>query len=337
MVHDNVELHNVEEVQAIEGVEGVRLQRVPEAVRLKLNPSAQQKMLSPACAEIRFVAGKTPARVTLVSPGDATHATVFHGMFQADSFTIRRENQTLQLSVPERLQKLDAAYYADMPFPPSVCRILLGGGPVHLVSVEGEGIRPPTAEECPRRRYLAYGTSITHGAAATAPYLCYAAQTARRLNADLINLGSGGSAWCEPELADYIAARPDWDFATLALSVNMIGAGFTLEQFHERVAYMVNTVAGSNTNRPVACITIFPHFRDFGKAFEDTVKTGRSEEFRQKLRDAVAGCPHPNVHLIEGTEILTEIGGLKPDLIHPADNGMIAMGEHLARRLARIV
>ena len=213
---------------------------------------------------------------------------------------------------------------------------MLRGAPLRIHEVEGD-LRPPVAGEVPALRYLAYGTSITHGSAATGPHLTYVAQVARRLNADLINLGLAGAAHCEFELSDYIAARKDWNFATLELSVNMIGAGFHLDEFHERVSYMVNTVGGSDTSRPVACITIYPHHRDFTDAFNKPEQKGSPEEYRQKLRDAVAACPHPNVHLIEGTDILQDTGGLTTDLLHPSDNGMIQMGQNLARKLAPLV
>ena len=58
---------------------------------------------------------------------------------------------------------------------------------------------------------------------------------------------------------------------------------------------------------------------------------------REALRDAVAACPHPNVHLVEGAEILRDVGGLTVDLIHPADNGMIQMGENLAAALRPLI
>ena len=63
---------------------------------------------------------------------------------------------------------------------------------------------------------------------------------------------------------------------------------------------------------------------------------GRPEEFRQRLRDAVAACPYPNAHLVEGRDILPDISGLAPDLIHPGDNGMIDMGANLARVMAAV-
>jgi lysophospholipase L1-like esterase len=236
---------------------------------------------------------------------------------------------------------LDASFRAQMAFSPRVFRLVLGGsiarGPINLHAVQGEGIRPPTPEELPRLRYLAYGTSITHGSSATAAHLSYVAQAARRLQADVINLGVGGSAYCEPAMADYIAGREDWHVCTLALSVNMIGAGFSLDEFHKRVSYMVNRVAGADTRRPVVCITVYPHSRDFDPRFTGLQDKGTSEEFRQRLRDAAQACPHSNVHLVEGSEIMDDITGLREDLVHPGDHGMIRMGENLAARLEPLV
>jgi hypothetical protein len=96
---------------------------------------------------------------------------------------------------------------------------------------------------------------------------------------------------------------------------------------------MIDTISGANTSRPVFCITIYPHFREFGAALVNPAAKGTPEQYRQRLRDAVSACPNPNVHLIEGQDILSDIGGLTVDLIHPGDNGMIQMGENLARRI----
>ena len=336
MIYKNVELHNIDEVTDVgDGV--VRLQRAPEAVRLKLNKNAQEKVLSPANAEIRFVCEGPSVRLTLSSEGE-TDATVFYGPFQGKQpLVIGADPQVVELPArADRLARTPEDYGKAMVFSPKVCRIMLQGAPLRIHKIEGD-VRPPAAGEVPALRYLAYGTSITHGSAATGPHLTYVAQVARRLNADLINLGLGGAAHCEFELSDYIAARKDWHFATLELSVNMVGAGFSLDDFYERVSYMVNRVAGSDTSRPVACITIYPHFRDLGDSFSTPNQVASLEEYRQKLRDAVAACPHPNVHLFEGPDILQQFGDLTSDLLHPADNGMIQMGENLARKLKPII
>ena len=334
MIYANVELHNVAEVTPANDSDGVRLQRVPEEVRQRLNEGAQAAMLSPALCEIRFVNEGPSVKVTLSSEGESEF-TVFWGVFQErERYVATREPRAFEFFRPERLALLKPEHYTDMPFAPAVCRLMLGGNPVVLHTVEGEGLRPPTVDEVPSLRYLAYGTSITQGAAASRAHLSYAAQTARHLGADLINLGVGGSAFCEFELADHIAGHTDWHIASLALSVNMINKGFSHEEFYERVAYMVDKVAGADTNRPVACITIYPYFRDLTDLdLPEDNPSPRVEGFRQKLRDAVAAAGHPNLHLIEGPDILQGVHGLTPDLLHPGDNGMIQMGENLARKL----
>lgn len=336
MIYENVELHNVEEVVDLEDG-GVGLRRIPESVRWHVNEGCRYKMCQPASGEIRFVTDDGNAKVTLsVAPeteDDEIRAVIFYGDFQhgAPIHIGGRERRTLEIEPNPQLARLPKRVRESLIFSPDVIRIMLRGSPVAFYGAEGRGIRPPKPDELPSRRLLTYGTSITHGANASLPHLSYAAQLARRLRADLINLGSGGSAHCEPQLADYIAARGDWDIATLALSVNMMG--FANDEFYERVAYMVKTVASADTTRPVACVTLYSYYGDWGLETEEIHKKGTSADKRQALRDAVAAADQPNLHLIEGQDILVDIGGLTPDLIHPADNGMIQMGENLARRV----
>ena len=293
------------------------------------------RMLQPDNAEIRFVSGEPTVRVTLSSEAQ-TDVILFYGVFDGrQRFVITREPRTIEIPAPGvHLERLDPVHWKNLPFSPYVRRLILGGRrrePIIVHQIEGQDIRPPEPAEVPSLRYLAYGTSITHGFDAEGPHLTYVGQTAWHLGADLINLGVGGAAHCELVLSDYIATRTDWDIASLALSVNM--QGFALDEFYRRVSYMVNTVSGQNPDKPVACITLYPYFRDFGIDDPGAQYGGTPDEYRQALRDAVSACPNSNVRLIEGTEILTDISGLTLDLIHPGDHGMIQMGRNLAERL----
>jgi len=332
VIHENVELHNVAELRPAGG--GLRPQRVPEEVRLQLNEAAQQRVLQPDNCELRFVCESGDARVTLSSEGQ-TEVTVFYGTFDARRrHLVGREPVTISQPGPERLKDLDRRYWKDLPFAPQVCRLVFGGpqrSPVVLHEVSGTDLRPPRPEELPTVTYLAYGTSITHGFDCRAPYLSYAAQTAWHLGADLVNLGVGGSCYCEKAFADHIAGRTDWQIASLALSVNM--QGFDLEEFSRRVGYMVRTVAAADPDRPVACVTLYPYFRDLGIDNPERCYRVTAEQLRQALRDAVAAAGLQNLHLIEGQEMLTGIAGLTFDLLHPSDNAMIEMGRNLAGRL----
>ncbi|MFW6367363.1 MAG: SGNH/GDSL hydrolase family protein, partial [bacterium] len=270
MIYENTELHNV--VELVSCGRGLRLQRVPEAVRTCLNQGAQYRVLQPDNCELRFVSeSDREVSVTLSSEGE-TDVALFYGMFDSQvRHRIGREPTTITIGLPSlRLQDLDRKWWGSLPFSPQVRRLVFGGPrrePVMLHTVEGGDIRPPRAEELPSLRCLSYGTSITHGFFCEAPGLSYTGRTARLLGADLLNLGVAGACHCEPEFADHIAERSDWDVATLSLSVNM--QGFALDEFRSRVEYMVNTVAGADTSRPVGCITLFPYYRDFGLSYAE--------------------------------------------------------------------
>ena len=280
MIHENVEFHNVSEIY--EDLDpGLRLQRVPESVRKHLNERAQSRMLAAAATEIRFV--MSGDRVTIeLSSEEGCELIPFYGRLQGkERIRIPKEPTAIEITLPDRLPTVDEATRSTFHFSQDVWRLTLRGEGVRFHAIEGDGLHPPTPDEFPSLRYLSYGTSITHGAAATASHLTYVAQTAWRLRADLINLGVGVSAWCEPELADYIGARDDWDVASLGLSVNMIGGGFSDDEFRSRIRYMIEQVAGKHPDRPVACITLYPHFRDFGG---DPEAANHSDRFRQILR-----------------------------------------------------
>jgi len=330
MIHDSIEFHNVGDLRP-QGNGGLRLQRVPEAVRQNLEAGAREKVLSPANCEIRFYCHEDPVEITLSGP-EGGYVMLYHGPFQGEALYLSPEPRTFTISQHERLLDAPEDVFAGQVFSPRIARLICWRPQVCYHGVSGKDLRPPHPDELPRLRLLTYGTSITHGAAASDAQLSYAGQAARRLGADLLNFGVGGSALCEHAFADYMATV-DWNVASLALSVNMIGHGFSIPDFSERVRYMVNTIAGAHPEAPVACITIYPFLRDMLEQ-RGAQTTPKVEEYRQALRDAVADCPHDNAFVVEGPDILRDIGGLSADMIHPGDHGMIEMGQNLAAVLA---
>jgi lysophospholipase L1-like esterase len=335
VIYKKVELHNIEDLVSVEGFTGLRMQRVPESVRVKLNSDAQSQMCHPSCAEIRFVSDH-PVSIELSCPKGLGTVDVFYGPFQSlERYEIKRDISVIHVSRPDQMNLYDQSKLSDLSFSPDVCRLLMAGDAMFIHGMQSDNCRPPNRDELPRLRYLAYGTSITDSGNATAPHLTYVEQVGIRLGADVINLGSSGSAFCEPEIADYIAARKDWDFATLALSVNMLK--FPLSFFYERISYMINSICRSNHRRPVICITLFPYSREFGDTFIGMEDKGSPEDYREALRKAVQACSCKNLYLLEGSDILNDIGGLSPDLLHPGDQGMIFIGENLARQIKPLI
>ncbi len=335
MFFEDVELHNIEDLISVAGRPGLRMQRVPESVRRKLNDTAQIQMCHPTCAEIRFVSDQ-PVRIELSCPEGVGDVEVFYGPFQSrERYAIRQDNTVITVTMPDQMNLYDPSKLPHFHFAPDVCRLLMSGDCMFLHGIEGTHRRPPHRSELPKIRYLAYGTSITQQGNATGPHLTYVEQAGIRLGADVLNLGTGGSAFCEPEIADYMAGRPDWDLATLDISVNMLK--FPVDFFYRRASYMINTLCRSNPHRPVVCLTLFPYAREFGDTFMGLEDQGSPDDFRRALHQAVADCPHENIYLIKGSEILDDISGLSPDLLHPGDQGMIFMGENLAQRLKPLI
>lgn len=333
---DDMQFHNVGELRPPNDDGGQLIQRVPESVRTDLNEGAQSRMRHPAGVELRFVP-EGPVELTLsMEPGgsaDSGTVRVFWGPIQGyDEFEIGTEPTTFEVEIPEKLTRLNASATEDLAFDPQVCRVCLPGehrgGYTLYHGADGE-YRPPSDDELPDRTYLAYGTSITEGEAPMAEHLTYVNQTARRLDADLVNLGSCGTAYCDEAIADHIAERDDWDVATLSISVNMVGT-FPPEVFRERAANLVDTVASAHPDKPVACITIFRCSMDVVDGHEDAET---AERFRTELREVVAESPHENVHLLEGPELLPSIDGLTTDLVHPGDSAMTTIAERLAAEL----
>ena len=338
MIYKNIWLHNVEELIWLEDRKGILLQRIPEYVRRCLRPNTQNAYRKPSGVEIRFISGWEPASITLISYQGESKAWLFFGDFQVGEYVIKEEETTIEIPEPIFLSK-PGTTPGKFNFHPSVIRLLLSGNEIHLVEVNGLGIRPPNKDQMPALKYLAYGTSITHGEAASSPALAYAKQTAWRLGADVFNLGASGAAYCEKELADYIANRKDWDFATVCISVNMLNQGVSVEEFYHKAKYLVNTIAAKNQGKPIICISLFPFFMDVNIHLRWPTRgpVCGPEDYRKALERIVEELELTNVHLVGGDELLKDVTLLSHDLIHPGDYGMIQIAQNLAEFIRPIL
>ena len=328
MNYQNVELYNTVELLAPETGVGKYMTRLPEKLRRSLNEAAESTALCAAGAEIRFnVEGKS-AKVTLSSDGLGM-AEVFQGNFHVSWQMIDTRPTEFNVSLPENMNFLEkVTKERGLPFDPRLTRIILPFyAPIRLIGVEGE-TSLPRKSQTPKTKYLAYGSSITHGASALRPTGSYAMRTAQRLGVDLIDLGFGGGAHCESQIADYIADRGDWDFASLELGINMIG-GFSTEEFTKRVEYLIERIAKAHPDKWVFAIDIFTYADDYNPAAK------KQNEFRKAVENAVRKLDMPKLVHVDGREILKETSGLTFDLVHPAAAGMEEMACNLSRLIRK--
>lgn len=310
----------------IERPQGVTFWRVPAHVRDHLNPKAQDRLRWTTGVELRFRRVETPVRVTLSVDEEMSLAEIYYGPFWHSMHFIGTEPTTFEIVPPQRqdlISDIDA-----LPFSLDVVRVVLPWKSYTVVhGIDGD-ITPPDVSQLPRLRYLAYGSSITNGNAGGRPTGMYAARTAQLLGADLYNLGSGGSAFYEPELADYIAARDDWSIATLEIGINMIDF-FSEGAFTERVHYFVNRVASANPQRRVFCIDTLLNFRDA----PTHPQHAKCAAFRRIVREAVAAANQPRCIHVDALSLMDSPLHLRSDALHPSPSG----AEVIAQRLAAII
>ncbi len=185
---------------------------------------------------------------------------------------------------------------------------------------------PPLEGQCAmqaKKRFLAYGSSITHGAHATSNYLSYLQLVAQNLNCDVMSCGMSGGCTCENAMADYIAAVPDIDFYFLEIGVNM-RQRYYVEEFEARLVYLLEKLKG----RKVYLTTIYPNRATYFEV--ENALSSQERAFNEIMRKY---APQYGVQLIEGADILQNPKYLSQDLIHPTPRGHIEMSVQLTKIL----
>jgi lysophospholipase L1-like esterase len=331
MIYESAELYNVVEVYDPPDGKGKGLCRIPLELRSQLNDSAKANAVQGTGCEIRFNLKGDEAVVTLQMTERPAIVEVYNGPFLTGWEVIKTEPTEVVVRRPDRLSRLiELAEDQEMAFDPTLSRVMLPWRPpVRLLGIDG-ATALPTVDQVPDHRYLAYGSSITHGSNGVRASGGYARRTAQRLDADLINLGFGGGAHCEFVMADYIAARDDWDFATLELGINMI-SWLDTAIFNERLTYFVTTIADAHPDKWVFCIDMFPFHMDFDPTSE------KNHAYRAAVRDLVEGLDAPKLIYFDGRDLMRDVTGLTADLVHPSPVGMEEISENLASRMQRMI
>ncbi len=331
MIYESAELYNVAELYDPPDGTGKGLCRIPLALRAQLNDSAKANAVQGTGCEIRFNLEDDEAIITLQMMDQPAIVEIYNGPFLTGWQVVTTDPTEVIVRQPDRLSRLvELAGDREMAYDPKLSRVMLPWRPpVRLLGIEG-AMTLPREGQVPDRRYLAYGSSITHGSKGVRASGGYARRTAQRLDVDLINLGFGGGAHCEFAMADYIAARDDWDFATLELGINMV-SWLDTAIFNERLTYFVKTIAEAHPDHWIFCIDMFPFHMDFDPTSE------KNHAYRAAVRDLVEGLDAPQLVYFDGRDLMRDITGLTADLVHPSPVGMEEISENLASRMQRML
>ncbi len=313
MVFDNMEFHNVEELEQTE--RGKILWRLPEAVRKNLNERAG--MLA-SCygtgVEIRFKMQEDSVRLILSAEEleEANVAYLYYGSIQGgwqnSSRMIKGEPTEITIRRPKNMDYLKELSKAhQLPFSPEVVRVVLPYGKIRYWGVEGK-TEPPCRQELPKKTYLAYGSSITHGSLALAMPYSYPFRISQKQKCDYLNFGFAGCAQMETEMAEYLVSRKDWDFATVEMGINMIKPEYQTEEFEKRIDRFTKIL--SEDPRPVFATSLY--------GFSDPKFVERGAEYRK----IVEKYAKDRLIFTDGLKLLNNPLYLSQDMTHPSLEGM---------------
>ncbi len=358
---NKVQLHNFDGYEMTPDGAGVTVYRLPAEVRAALSPEGARQITHARNSEIRFVLNEGAKLEDVVihlksnrasqvmyyrgdelvgmvrgirPPRRGSGGEVYIPPSMRETYQLTKDDLPIEASLrPDAIPALQgdgtaSAEAGPKRFSEEVHRIMFHGGVITLTGIEGD-IRPPRKDEVPPI-LVSYGTSISMGAAATSPDLSFTARTARDLGMSLRNLGVSGSAFCEAEMADYLAKQPG-DLFLFEISVNMVGNRFEVDEFRKRAAYLIDTVAKAHPKTPVVCISILPYGQD-----QNEKAAARPREFRKALEEICRSTPHKNVHFVDGTKLLS-FEGLAKDNIHPTDAGHAEIAAKLVPQIQQIL
>ena len=324
MITDGIQLYNVRALEQLDGMDRV-LCRIPPEIQPLVHPWTLRHFRCPANSELRFRTSAFPVMLHLTVGPEPVYMAVFLG-----DQLIRRE--TLPAGAHRIRIEPEPLVSHRTEFAPDLVRVMLLAvdGMVSFDGISSAGtLSPPLPRDVPKLRYLAYGSSITHGHRATSPERSYTYLAARQMHADLINMGVGGSAYLEPGLGQYLAEALDFDLFTAEISVNMLNQGYSADEFYTRAKEFLTRIHRAHPDALKAVISILPCFWDLGKSRPDAVST--AQIYREVTRSRCDDLEGAYLFL-DGRELL-HMENLSPDQIHPNDAGMEELGHNIAGRL----
>lgn len=332
---NKVSFNNLGAVETIAGFGENMLVRIPEKVRNQLNNGARFMAKESVGIEIQFVtdAPTIDIYLSVLRPvfSECGKIRIYKGNFLYKIFELQSGIvHTVRINPPGEFGNVKQNMLYSKGFSPNVWRVVCDRLVVSLHGIDtyGYDIRPPEKNELPPKNWLAYGSSITHSNLDGYPFVA-----ARQLGIQVQNKGLCGSCHIEKEIVDYFFDEVEFDLITCELGVNMRG-GFTPEEFEKRARYLVERIKESK--KPAVIITTFPNKKSIEYTDEFTIYTEHELAYNKILIDLVKGAQYPDIHLVHGYDILTDVCGLSADLLHPTSYGHALMGLNLAGILCKI-
>lgn len=338
MIAYDLEFHNVDHLESVSGMSGLRLERFPEHFKRELgivdNHNGQFRAKRAHGCEIRFVTEAQYFDIALTAVEADVDIVIYYGDMAHSKHTLKAGVcSVIHVEYPEIYKQVDVEKLPKGRFAPYVWRVQFGmNGYIyfHYLDTYGYGHRPLMEEEKPEISWAAYGSSITCGSVTTLYSNSYIEQAAVHLGYDVMNKGLSGSCMCEPAVADYLASLPV-DVLSLELGINMLSF-FEKEEFESRVQYLLQKMKEKSPAKEIFVIDMFCNKAPLLK--DHTTRQYRNYPvFKEIVKRHVEEAEDNRMIKIDGNVVAADETYLSVDLLHPSDQGHILMGRNLAEQM----
>lgn len=200
------------------------------------------------------------------------------------------------------------------------------------VDFRGVEVNPEARFDAPSARtatrYLAYGDSITHGFSASAVDKSYAFLVAQKNGWQLVNLGLGGRASNVSDARVVTALKAD--VISVLMGANDWQGGGPLERYRSNMMGFFDAIRAAQPDVPIYFLTslwVAPSWNPKGQVAD-------LESYRQVAREIVAARKDPNLHLVEGSELIDhDIALFDATPVHPNDKGFAQMADRFVPQM----
>ena len=195
---------------------------------------------------------------------------------------------------------------------------------------KGSTIGPAPARPASVKPIVFYGTSITHGYAASRPGMTHVAILGRYFNREVINLGFSGNGKMEPEVTKFVAELDPAVFVLDCLP-NM-----TAQDINDRAEGCVKILRSAHPKTPILLV----EDRNYADDFLNSARRERNETNHAAMRVVYAKLQRekvPYLHYLKADHLLGDDGEATIDGSHPTDLGFERQAAAFEKALRKIL
>lgn len=265
------------------------------------------------------IANSTPIACSGLDLYAKTDAGRWHWLSTGRPNKFPENNETLATGIPTGSRE----YMLYLPLHNPVTSLEIG-------VPKGSTIQPGPPRPAGRKPIVFYGTSITHGFAASRAGMTHVAILGRVFDREVINLGFSGNGKMEPEVAKFVAELDPAVFVLDCLP-NLVA-----KEIHERAIPCVKILRDAHPDTPILLV----EDRNYADDFLNPARRERNETNHAAMREEHAKMQQqkiPHLSYLKADNLLGDDGEATIDGSHPTDLGFTRQAAEFEKALRKIL